>query len=109
MKRPPRKIVVTQKFFDDEAIAYLRAQDCDVEIATLPDNTGEGQLSPAQIETLLAGAGGWIVGHAHITREVLERLPDLAIISRRGVGYEKVDTDAATDLGKGGDHCGGRE
>jgi D-3-phosphoglycerate dehydrogenase len=100
MKRPPRKIVVTQKFFDDEAIAYLRAQDCDVEIATLPDDIGEGQLSPKQIETLLAGAGGWIVGHAHITREVLERLPDLAIISRRGVGYEKVDTDAATDLGK---------
>jgi len=100
MKPAPRKVVVTQKFFDDDAIAYLKSQDCEVEIATLPENTGEGQLSPAQIETLLDGAGGWIVGHAQITRDVLERLPELAIISRRGVGYEKVDTGAATDLGK---------
>ena len=100
MKLPPRKVIVTQKFFDDDAIDFLRSNDCEVEIATLPDQTVEGQLTPAQIATLLTGAGGWIVGHAHITRGVLESLPDLAIISRRGVGYEKVDTDAAAALGK---------
>ena len=100
MTHPPRKIVVTQKFFDDDAIAYLKSQNCEVSIPALPDKTGEGQLSPDQIATLLEGAGGWIVGHARINREVLERLPELAIISRRGVGYEKVDTQAATELGK---------
>jgi len=100
MKIPSRKVIITQKFFDDEAIAYLKAHNCQVEIAQLPDNVAEGQLAPHQIKDLLHGAGGWIVGHAHITREVQEMLPDLAVISRRGVGYEKVDIAAAKDLGK---------
>ncbi|MCI4643536.1 MAG: phosphoglycerate dehydrogenase [Hyphomonadaceae bacterium] len=100
MSTPPRKVVVTQKFFDDDAIAFLKANRCEVEIAQLPEGTSEAQLSPDQIEGLLAGAGGWIVGHARITREVQTRLPDLAIVSRRGVGFEKVDTEAAEDLGK---------
>lgn len=95
-----RKVVVTQKFFDDAAIAFLRGHNCDVEIAKLPDGVTEAQLSPEQIQSLLAGAGGWIVGHARITREVQALLPDLAIISRRGVGYEKVDTEAARTFGK---------
>lgn len=100
MSHPPRKVVVTQKFFDDEAIAYLRSKDIDVEIAALPAGRSEGDLTAGEIRDLLAGAGGWIVGHARITREVLEALPDLAVISRRGVGYEKVDVGAAKDLGK---------
>lgn len=100
MKLPPRKVVVTQKFFDDAAIAFLEAQGCEVDLARLPDNVTEAQLSPSQIKTLLEGAGGWIVGHAAITREVQQLLPDLAIISRRGVGFEKVDIAAAQDLGK---------
>ena len=36
MTKPPRKVVVTQKFFDDEAVAFLRGNDIEVEIATLP-------------------------------------------------------------------------
>lgn len=100
MSKPPRKVVVTQKFFDEAAIGFLQSRDIDVEIAQLPPGKSEGELNPGEIETLLRGAGGWIVGHAHITRDVLERLPDLAIISRRGVGYEKVDVEAARELGK---------
>ncbi len=100
MKAPPRKVVVTQKFFDDAAIDFLKSRGCEVEIATLPENTSEAELTPPQIRDLLAGAGGWIVGHPRITREVQSMLPDLAIISRRGVGFEKVDTEAATELGK---------
>ena len=34
-----------------------------------------------------AGAAGWIVGHARVTRELLGALPRLEVISRRGVGY----------------------
>ncbi|MBL4802193.1 MAG: phosphoglycerate dehydrogenase [Emcibacter sp.] len=95
-----KKVVITQKFFDDEAIAFLKSRDCEVEIAQLPENVTEAQLSPLQIQQLLKGAGGWILGHAKVTREVQSLLPELAIISRRGVGYEKVDTTAANELGK---------
>ena len=100
MNSPIRKVVVTQKFFDEEAIALLESKGCEVDIATLPEGKGEADLDVDDICQLLAGAGGWIVGHARVTREVLEALPDLAIISRRGVGYEKVDTVAAEALGK---------
>lgn len=100
MSKPPRKVVVTQKFFDDAAIAFLQDRNIEVVIAKLPEGKGEGDLEVGDIRVLLAGAGGWIVGHARITREVFQALPDLAVISRRGVGYEKVDIQAARDLGR---------
>jgi len=100
MRNPPRKVVVTQKFFDEGAIAYLQDKAIEVEIAVLPHNISEADLDLEDIRRLLQGAGGWVVGHARITREVLAALPDLAIISRRGVGYEKVDTEAAREMGK---------
>jgi len=95
-----RGVVVTQNFFDDASVAYLRAHGCDVEIAKLPSGLTEANLGVDDIKGLLAGAGGWIVGHARITREVLEALPELKIVSRRGVGYERVDIEAARDLGR---------
>lgn len=100
MKNPPRKVVVTQKFFDDAAIALLQDRNIEVVIAKLPEGKGEGDLDVEDIRVLLDGAGGWVVGHARITREVFQALPDLAVISRRGVGYEKVDVEAARELGR---------
>ena len=100
VQSPGRKVVVTQRFFDDETIAWLEARGCEVEIATLPSGKSDGDLTPEEIISLLAGARGWIVGHARVTRAVLEALPDLQVISRRGVGYERVDIEAARDLGR---------
>lgn len=93
-----RRVVITQNFFDDEAMAFLRANDCAPEIASLPAGVSEASLGVDDMKALLGDARGWIVGHARITREVLEALPDLQIISRRGVGYERVDIEAARDL-----------
>ncbi|WP_165184508.1 phosphoglycerate dehydrogenase [Caulobacter soli] len=97
---PSRKVVVTQRFFDDQALAYLRDRDCVVEIASLPPGKADGDLDHDALVALLAGAAGWIVGHARVTRALLEALPDLQIVSRRGVGYERVDLEAARDLGR---------
>ncbi|MDR6530193.1 D-3-phosphoglycerate dehydrogenase [Caulobacter rhizosphaerae] len=96
----PRKVVVTQRFFDERTQAYLRAHNCDVEIASLPVGKADGDLDHDTLVQMLTGAGGWIVGHARVTRPLLEALPDLQIISRRGVGYERVDLEAARDLGR---------
>ncbi|HYD89274.1 MAG TPA: phosphoglycerate dehydrogenase [Vitreimonas sp.] len=95
-----RRVVVTQNFFDEASIAYLRAHDCDVVIARMPEGYTEATLDVPAIKSLIGDASGWIVGHARITREVLEALPELQIVSRRGVGYERVDTEAARDLGR---------
>lgn len=95
-----RKVVVTQRFFDDATIGYLRDANCEVIQAQLPTGQADGNLSHDELLAMLRGAAGWIVGHARVTRELQQALPDLKVISRRGVGYERVDTEAATELGK---------
>ncbi|MGE0044899.1 MAG: phosphoglycerate dehydrogenase [Hyphomonadaceae bacterium] len=100
MKHPTRRIVITQRFFGEEAIAYLEARGCEAVIAPLAPGKGDGDFSEDELAALLAGAAGWIVGHAHVTRALLARLPQLQIVSRRGVGFERVDVAAVRDLGK---------
>jgi D-3-phosphoglycerate dehydrogenase / 2-oxoglutarate reductase len=95
-----RKVVVTQRFFDDRSIAYLKANGCEVVIAELPSGKGDGEIPVETLLEWLKGAAGWIVGHARVTRELLEALPELQVISRRGVGYDRVDTTAVRDLGR---------
>jgi D-3-phosphoglycerate dehydrogenase len=95
-----RRVVVTQRFFDQATIDYLEQNGCEVVIADLPPGQADGNLTPAELETILAGAAGWIVGHARVTRDLLAALPALKVVSRRGVGYERVDLDAVRDLGR---------
>lgn len=95
-----RRVVVTQRFFDTETIAWLEAHGCEVVIADLPPGRADGDLTQAELEALLADAAGWIVGHARVTRDLLTALPHLQVISRRGVGYDRIDLDAVRDLGR---------
>lgn len=105
-----RRVVVTQRFFDRATIEYLAAAGCEVRIAELPAGEADGNLSHDRLVELLEGAEGWIVGHARVTRELLAALPCLQVISRRGVGYDRVDVAAARELGRvvciavGGNH-----
>ena len=100
MPTSTRRVVVTQRFFDPATIAYLEQSGCEVVIADLPAGKADGDLVQTELEALLHGAAGWIVGHARVTRDLLTALPDLRVISRRGVGYERVDLDAVRDLGR---------
>lgn len=95
-----RTVVVTQRFFDEETISYLKAHRCEVLLADLPPGKADGELAEDTLAQVLAQADGWIVGHARVTRQLLARLPRLQVIARRGVGYERVDTAAVADLGK---------
>lgn len=97
-----RTVVVTQRFFDDEAMAYLNSHRCEVRLAELPPGEADGELTEDALLQMLADADGWIVGHARVTRQLLSRLPRLQVIARRGVGHERVDTAAVADLGKVG-------
>jgi D-3-phosphoglycerate dehydrogenase len=110
MTTADRRVVVTQRFFDQATIDYLEGAGCEVVQADLPPGQADGNLGHDDLITHLQGAAGWIVGHAHVTRELLAALPDLRIISRRGVGYDRVDLAAVRDFGKvaciavGGNH-----
>ncbi len=94
------KVVVTQRFFDAQAISYLSANGCEAMVAELPPGQADGDVPQATLLQCLAGAAGWIVGHARVTRELLTELPQLQVISRRGVGYDRVDVSAVRDLGR---------
>lgn len=48
----------------------------------------------------LAGAVAVIAGIEGLNANVLPQLPDLQVIARCGVGYDRVDINAATELGK---------
>lgn len=95
-----RRVVVTQRFFDAATIAWLEQNGCEVVVADLPPGQADGGLDQTRLEAILAGASGWIVGHARVTRDLLGALPGLKVISRRGVGYERIDLDAVRDLGR---------
>ncbi|RSZ32832.1 phosphoglycerate dehydrogenase [Variovorax beijingensis] len=95
-----RTVVVTQRFFDEDTVAYLNSHGCEVRLAEMPPGKADGELSEDTLVQMLADAEGWIVGHARVTRQLLGKLPRLRVIARRGVGYERVDTQAVADLGK---------
>lgn len=95
-----RRVVVTQRFFDDTTISYLESAGYEAVLAELPPGKADGELTHDELLAKLDGAAGWIVGHAKVTRELMAALPDLRIVSRRGVGYDRVDLSAAAELGK---------
>jgi D-3-phosphoglycerate dehydrogenase / 2-oxoglutarate reductase len=95
-----RKVVVTQRFFDEASLDYLRSQGCEVTVAELPPGKADADIHEETLLQWLKDASGWIVGHAHVTRELLAALPRLEVVSRRGVGYERVDLNAVRELGR---------
>jgi D-3-phosphoglycerate dehydrogenase len=55
--------------------------------------------TPEQVTQAARGATALAVQFAPITREVLEALPEVRIISRYGVGVDTIDLEAAQELG----------
>jgi D-3-phosphoglycerate dehydrogenase len=95
-----RKVVITQRFFDEQSLAYLHSEGCAVTIAELPPGLGDGDVPDESLLRWLNDASGWIVGHARVTRELLAARPGLEVVSRRGVGYDRIDLAAVHDLGR---------
>lgn len=79
---------------DDAPIRLLEEQGCTV--IRLPMNGGDLQT---QLLEHLPQADAVIAGLEPYTRSMLESAKKLKIISRYGVGYDKVDLDAARALG----------
>lgn len=100
MSAKDRNVLVSLRFFDDESMAVLRDAGCTVTVHEPPPGGNDGAFSADQLRQMLAGKQGWVVGHAWVTREVMEASPELAVIARRGVGFERVDVAAAKELGR---------
>ena len=87
------KVLVTRRIFD-ESLAAL-AKRCDVE-----SNLKDVPLGPKQLLQKLKGKDGAISLLTDIiSADVLERNPQLKIVSNVAVGYNNVDVEAATRRG----------
>ena len=62
--------------------------------------TARGPLNEAETLALVGDIDGFICGDDAITRAVLEKaLPRLKVLSKYGIGVDKIDVAAATELG----------
>ncbi|MDP9105332.1 MAG: phosphoglycerate dehydrogenase [Candidatus Eremiobacteraeota bacterium] len=91
------RVVVTARGFDEtpEAAALLRDAGCELIATPYSGARFDYELGGDALVALLEGADAYIAGSALVSRNVLARTPRLKIVSRRGVGYERIDLDAA--------------
>jgi D-3-phosphoglycerate dehydrogenase len=95
-----RRVLVTATFFDEAAAAFLQAHNCTVVFSGLAPGAPDTSLTRERVFALLRDADAWIVATAPVTREMLTSFPNLRVIAKRGVGYDRVDVAAAKELGR---------
>jgi len=93
------RVVATARGFDGtpEAAALLRDAGCELVTTPYSDARFDYELGGDELVALLANVDAYIAGSAHVTRYVLDRAPRLRVVSRRGVGFERIDLAAARD------------
>lgn len=86
---------------------FILVTDCDLPGTVIEDTLRDAGLraeraasgSPDDIAALGAEAEGLVVQWARIDGELMDRMPNLRIISRVGIGYDMIDVEAATARG----------
>src|SRR5262245_19612119 len=92
---------------DKVLIAPAQLAGLDAEFVTVLKKAGfeliypkkRAQLTEDELFEQLAGIRASVAGSEPYTRRVLQAHPHLRVIARAGVGYDAVDTEAATELG----------
>jgi D-3-phosphoglycerate dehydrogenase len=95
-----RTVLTTAPFFDEGAIAFLKAHNCNVVFSGLSPGTPDTRLTQERVFDLLRDVDAWIVATAPVTREMFASFPKLRVIAKRGVGYDQIDITAAKELGR---------
>src|SRR5258708_12760791 len=95
-----RTLLARATLFDEGAIAFLKAHNCNVVLSGLSPGTPDTSLTRERVFELLRDVDAWIVATAPVTREMLASFPKLKVIAKRGVGYDQVDVEAAKELGR---------
>ena len=94
------KLVITARDFstgDPRPLSLLEGSGL-----TIEDHSTEGFSTSTSVETMydvLKDADLAISGLEPYPRALIERLPNLQLISRRSIGYDSVDLDACRDHG----------
>ena len=92
---PPRILLTTTSFQDTPGEHHARLAATGWEVVT-----ARGPLSEADTLALVGDVDGYICGDDVITRRVLEKAcPRLGVLSKYGIGVDKIDVAACTELG----------
>ena len=92
-----KKILVSARSFRKSEGPHKQIlRDAGYELVESPN---EQPLAAPELAKWLAGAEGAILGLDEMTAEVFDGTPDLRVVSRYGVGVDKVDLAAATRHG----------
>ncbi len=91
-----KRILITTTSLQDTPGAHQDLiRECGWEV-----HYARGPLNEAQILALVGDFDGIICGDDNFTRAVLQKaLPRLKFLSKYGIGVDKIDVDAATELG----------
>lgn len=99
MSSTKSEVLVTIRFFDEAAVRRLEARGHRVVRADIAYDALDTTITPG-IAKALETADAWILGTAPVTRELLQRHPNLKAVARRGVGYDSIDVTAIKELGR---------
>jgi phosphoglycerate dehydrogenase-like enzyme len=92
-----KKILITARSFRKSEGPHKQIlRDAGYELVESPN---EQPLAAPELAKWLAGAEGAILGLDELTAEVFDQTPDLRVVSRFGVGVDKVDLAAAARHG----------
>lgn len=84
------KIVVVDTDFENNDFEVAMAKKAGVDIALFNERNPEDIIRNAH------DADGVITSYGNFPAKVFEALPNLAVVSRTGIGYDSIDVDAAT-------------
>ena len=92
------KVVINTKEAPDDLERFgdvLKQHGFEVQVAEDP-RFRFGKTSDEELVDLLSGASAVVAGATPYRSDVMNKLPDLRVIARTGVGFDKIDIDAAT-------------
>jgi D-3-phosphoglycerate dehydrogenase len=92
----PKVLITPATLVGVDGVFLQVLRDAGFEIAFPPK---AAQLSESELFDQLRGVSAALAGSEPYTRRVLQAHPQLRVIARAGVGYDAVDTAAATDFG----------
>ena len=88
---------------DETGISHKRLQDKGINLVLAEDSLEEGMNKSEKIEQMFSpdtvAAAGVAMQSLKVTRKSLESAPQLRTVVKYTVGYDNVDTDAATEMG----------
>jgi D-3-phosphoglycerate dehydrogenase len=87
------KVLITDSDYPDLSLEKTILHDSGFELSVAQCHT------PGEVIEAAQGAGALLVQYAPVTREVVEQLPELGIISRYGVGVDTINLEAAQSRG----------